>query len=94
MRGIALAMLMVLGLASSAEAGTRGGRGPTPSPTPSASKTGSSPKTRSVRGRIKKNGTHVAQHRKAKAGHTKRHHPAKSHTAPPAAKSDPKQAAH
>jgi len=87
MRTIAMAVLLVFGLASSAEAGRRGGSHSSPGRRSSSGHasashaprshagetgTGSSPHSHAVRGYTTKSGTYVAPHRATDPDHTQR----------------------
>ena len=67
MSTLVFALLVVMGLASGAEAGRRGGRSHT-----APSGTGSKSSSHSVRGYTKRSGTYVAPHRRTNADRTQR----------------------
>jgi hypothetical protein len=74
MRTIALAVLLVFGLGSVADAGRRGGGGGSHAPRghAGATGTGSSSSSHAVRGYTTRRGTYVAPHRQTDPDHTQR----------------------
>lgn len=97
MRTIALVTLLMLGFASGAEAGRRGGGGGSHSSRGHAgmSGTGSSSSSHSVRGYTTKRGTKVAPHRQTNPDHTQlNNYSTKGNVNPSTGKTGTKYATH